>query len=145
MEKALKIALVIHVWIIAAIIPLLVRLLCLKTILQVFTPSPLFQPYRGMSAKDLGGFVKNRLKKRPICMVRRPCLREGLLMFYFLRLAGLEATLHISVYPREVLGRFHAHCWVTSFGKTISIPPGLKMAEVFSYPIKRRVGAAARN
>jgi len=144
MKKALKIALAIHVWIIAAIIPLLVRVLCLKTILQVFTPSPLFQPYRGMSAEDLAGVVKNRLK-RPICMVRRPCLREGLLMFYFLRLAGLEATLHISVYPREVFGRFHAHCWVTSFGKTISIPPGLKMAEVFSYPIRTRIGAAARS
>lgn len=134
MKKALRIALAIHVWIIAAMIPLLVRIFSLKIILEVFTPSPVFQPYRDMAAEDLAGVVKNRLK-RPICMVRRACLREGLLMFHFLRLAGLEATLHISVYPREVFGRFHAHCWVTSSGKTVSNPPGLKMAEVFSYPI----------
>lgn len=135
MKKALKIALAIHVWIIAAIVPLLVRVLSLKTILEVFTPSPLFQPYRGLSAEAVAGVVKNRLK-RPVYMVRRPCLREGLLIFHFLRLAGLEATLHMSVHPREVCGRLHAHCWVTSLGKTVSSPPGLKMAEVFSYPIR---------
>jgi len=140
MGKALKIALSIHVWIIAAIIPLLVRVLSLKRILEVFTPSPLFLPYRDMSAEDLTGVVKNRLK-RPIYMVRRACLREGLLIFHFFRLAGLEATLHISVHPREVSGRYHAHCWITSSGKTVSSPPGLKMAEVFSYPVRNRAGA----
>jgi hypothetical protein len=135
MKKALKIALVIHAWFIAAIIPLLVRILSLKRILEVFTPSPLFQPYQGISAEDLAGVVKNRLK-RPIYMVRRACLREALLMFHFFRLAGLEATLHISVHPREVCGRLHAHCWVTSLDKTVSSPPGLKMTEVFLYPIR---------
>jgi hypothetical protein len=55
-------------------------------------------------------------------------------MFHFLRLAGLEATLHVSVHPKEAFGRLHAHCWVTSFGRTVSSPPGLQMAEVFSYP-----------
>ena len=133
MKKALKIVLAIHVWIIAAMIPLLVRVLSLKTILKVFTPSPLFRPYRGMSAEDLAGAVKKRLR-RPVYMVRRACLREGLLMFHFLRLAGLEATLHISIQPKEVFGRFLAHCWVTLPGKTVSTPPGLKMAELFSYP-----------
>ncbi|MGO9018811.1 MAG: lasso peptide biosynthesis B2 protein [Syntrophobacteraceae bacterium] len=134
MKKALRIALAVHVWIIAAIIPLLVRVLSLKRILEVFTPSPLFQPYRGMSAEDMAGVVKNRLQ-RPVYMVRRACLRGGLLMFHFLRLAGFEATLHISVHPREVFGRFHAHLWVTLSGRTVSSPPGLKMAELFSYPL----------
>jgi hypothetical protein len=133
MKKALNIALVIHVWIIAAIVPFLVRVFTLKRILEVFSPSPLFQPYRGIAAEDLAGVVKNRLK-RPVYMVRRACLREGLLIFHFLRLAGLEATLHISVLPREELGRFHAHCWVTSSGRDVSTPTGLKMTEVFSYP-----------
>ncbi|MGC9964128.1 MAG: lasso peptide biosynthesis B2 protein [Syntrophobacteraceae bacterium] len=133
MKRTLRIILAVHVWIVAAIILFLVRVLSLKKILEVFTPSPLFQPYRGICAEDLAGVVKNRLK-RPIYMVRRACLREGLLMFHFLRLAGLEATLHVSVHPKEAFGRLHAHCWVTSFGRTVSSPPGLQMAEVFSYP-----------
>lgn len=98
MKKTLRIAFAVHVWTIAAVIPLLLRVLSLKTILEIFTPSPLFQPYRGMSAEDLANVVKNRLR-RPVYMVRRACLREGLLMFHFLRLAGFEATLHVSVHP----------------------------------------------
>jgi hypothetical protein len=133
MQRTRRVALAVHVWIVAAIIPLLVRVLSIKRILELFTPPPLFQPYRGISAEDLAGVVKNRLK-RPVYMVRRACLREGLLMFHFLRLAGLEATLHVSVHPREIFGRFHAHCWVTSFGRTVSSPPGIQMGEVFSYP-----------
>ncbi len=136
MKKALKIALVMHVWIVATITPLLVRIFTLKRILEVFSPSPLFQPYRGFSAEDLAGVVKNRLKS-PIYMVRRACLREGLLIFHFLRLAGLEATLHMSVLSREEFGRFHAHCWVTSSGSELSTPTSLKMTEVFSYPNRK--------
>jgi hypothetical protein len=135
MKKALRIALAVHVWAIAAIIPLLVRVLSLKTILEIFTPSPLFQPYRDMSAEHLANVVKNRLR-RPVYMVRRACLREGLLMFHFLRLAGFAATLHVSVHPREVFGRLHAHLWVTLSDRTVTSPPGPKMAELFSYPIR---------
>ena len=133
MKKVLRIVLAVHVGVVAAIIPLLVRVLSLKRILGLFTPSPLFQPYRRLSTEDLIHTVKNRLK-RPVCMVRRACLREGLLIFYFLRLAGLESILHISVYPRDKCGRLHAHCWITSFGRTVSSPPGLEMVKVLSYP-----------
>ncbi len=136
MKKAFRIALVIHVWIVAAIVPFLVRAFTLKKIIEIFSPSPSFQPYRGIAAEDLAGVVKNRLK-RPIYMVRRACLREGLLIFHFLKLAGLEATLHISVYPREEFGRFRAHCWVTSSGRALSTPADLKMTEIFSYPLRK--------
>jgi hypothetical protein len=133
MKKAIEIVLAVHVGVLAAFIPLLVRVLSLKRMLEIFTPSPSFQPYRRLSSEDLVHVVKNRLK-RPLCMVRRACLREGFLIFHFLRLAGLESTLHISVYPRDMFGRLHAHCWVTSFGRTVSSPPGLEMVKVFSYP-----------
>jgi len=132
MKKATKVVLAIHVWIIAAIIPLLVRILSLKRILEIFTPSHLFRPYRGISSEELTSVVNDRLK-HPVCMVKRACLRKGLMMFHFFRLAGLEATLHISVYPRSVSGRFLAHCWVTSYGKTVSSPADPDTAPLFSY------------
>jgi hypothetical protein len=133
MNKALEIVLSVHIGIVAAVIPLLVRVLSLKRMLQIFAPPPLFKPYRHLPAENLIHAVKNRLK-RPMCMVRRACLREGFLIFHFLRLAGLESTIHISIYPRDMFGRSHAHCWVTSSGRTVSSPPGPEMVTLFSYP-----------
>ena len=57
-------------------------------------------------------------------MRRRACLRKGLTLFHFLRLADKPAVMHFGVYPAaSEQARMHAHCWVTIDGQAISDPP----------------------
>lgn len=122
-----------HVWAVASCIPLLVRFLPLKALLRLLTPPRRLAPYRGIPAPRLAEIVRQRLRD-PIHMRRRACLREGLTMFHFLCLAGLEGTLHVGVYARRPRpSRTHAHCWVTSGGRGLSDPPTEPAAEVLSY------------
>lgn len=67
-------------------------------------------------------------------MRRRACLREGIALFHFLRLAGLPAALHIGVYPPDgAQGRLRAHCWVTDGCKTPGNASQEPIAVVLSY------------
>ena len=57
-------------------------------------------------------------------MRRRACLRQGLTLFHFLKLAGWPAVLRIGVFPPgRDRRRMHAHCWVTLNGVPLSPPP----------------------
>jgi len=57
-------------------------------------------------------------------MVRRACLREGIVLFHFLRLGGHDAVMHFAVYPPSGdESPMHAHCWVTVGEQNISTPP----------------------
>ena len=62
--------------------------------------------------------IERRLRS-PWRMRGRPCLRRGLLTFYFLRLAGIPAVLHFGVYRAGE----QAHCWVEVDGQCIADPP----------------------
>jgi len=113
----------LHVWLVASVLPLLVRLIPLPALLRLLTPPAIFRPYRGMSSQAIAEAVNSRLAK-PVNMKRRACLRRGLTLFHFLKLAGLAATLHVAVYPPvNDPERMHAHCWVILDGKDISDPP----------------------
>ena len=111
-----------HVWLVASVMPLLVRLLPLPKLLSLLTPSPRRRPYKGASADCVARTVAGRLVS-PRNMRRRACLREGLVLFHFLRLAGHHAALHFAVYPPDRAdSQIHAHCWVTINGTPISAP-----------------------
>jgi hypothetical protein len=68
-------------------------------------------------------------------MKRRKCLREGLLLFHFLRLAGQPAVLKIGVFPPGPDGaRNHAHCWITLRDAALNAPPQGEVAVLLVHP-----------
>lgn len=101
-----------HVWLVATVIPLLVRAVPLKRLLRLLNPSPRRQPYRGLTCQQIIDIVSRRVRA-PRNMRRRSCLRFGLTLFHFLRLSGYPAILHFGVLPKTDSGRMQAHCWVS--------------------------------
>ena len=110
-----------HVWLVATFIPLLTRLLPLGRLLRLLTPSGRFTPYRNVQPERLIRIIRNRLNN-PRNMRRRACLREGLMLFYFLKLAGAPAVIHIGLHPPDERPRLHGHCWVSLNGQAVSEP-----------------------
>ena len=122
-----------HIWWTACLIPLLVRALPLGTVLWLVTPARWWHPYRGTAPAAIGELVRRRLA-RPRQMKRRACLREGLMIFRFLCLAGHEPELHFAVFPAEAPPRpMHAHCWVTLGDVACSTPAEPPCAEMMRY------------
>lgn len=110
-----------HVAILSLLIPDLSKRLSLAKLLQLFTPRRVSRRYATLTQEDIMRTIERRLRA-PWRMRGRPCLRRGLLLFYFLRLAGIPAVLHFGVYrssgPRE-----QAHCWVVVNGQCVADPP----------------------
>jgi hypothetical protein len=122
-----------HVWLVATLLPLLVRVLPLKALLRLTTPPARLRPYGRVAADRIVAAVDGRLRN-PRNMRRRACLRHGLTLYHFLRLAGVPAVLEFGVYPPELdPGRMHAHCWVTVDGVAVSAPPGQPAAVVLRH------------
>ncbi len=122
-----------HVWLLATLIPLLVKLIPLKKLIVLLTPPVRFRPYRGISADRIVELVRRRLRA-PRNMRRRACLREGVTLFHFLRLTGRPAIMHFGVFPPSTDPlRMHAHCWVTLDGRAVSSPPEQPHATVLVY------------
>ena len=106
----------------AVCVPLLVRL-PLKWLLGMVEPPRWFRPYRACSVIQIQALVDARLAS-PAMMKRRKCLRHGLVLYHFLRLAGYNAQLHFGVFPpADGAARLHGHCWVSLDGRPISLPP----------------------
>ncbi len=112
-----------HIWLLASLIPLLVRLLPLKALLALLTPPVALHPYHNAPAEQVVELVKHRLR-RPRNMRRRSCLRLSLTLYHFLRLAGDRPVLHIGVLPpSRDANSLHAHCWVTLGGVPVADAP----------------------
>jgi hypothetical protein len=125
-----------HVWLGAGLIPLLVRALPLRCVLRLLTPPRWCHAYRGIDSRQICQIVHRRLEN-PIRMRGRVCLRTGLTLFHFLRLAALPAELHFGVFPpAPATARLHAHCWVTLDGVPLTAPPEGNCAEVMIHPRK---------
>lgn len=115
----------IHVALLALMIPDLRRWLPLERLLTLFTPRQTSRLYAGLRADTITHIVQHRLR-RPWRMRRRPCLRLGLLLFHFLRLAGVPAVLTFCVYKQTLragAGSEQAHCWVSVAGRCVASPP----------------------
>ena len=122
-----------HIGSVALLVPLLVRVLPLRGVLWLMTPPRWWRPYRRVAPDAVCGAVRRRLA-RPRLMKRRACLREGLMLFHFLCLAGHEPELHFAVFPpAPAPRRVHAHCWVTLDGCECSAPPQEPSAEMMRY------------
>ena len=117
-----------HIWLLATLIPLVEKFIPLKWLLRLLTPPSSFKPYAGTPPEEISRLIANRLRE-PRNMRRRACLRHGLTLFHFLKLAGCPAVLRIGVFPLSLDSRrMHAHCWVTLNGVALSPPPELPVA-----------------
>lgn len=126
-------ALVVHVWIVAAVIPPLDKFLTLERMLRLLTPHRPLRLYAGVTADLIVGIVRRRLH-RPFHMRRRACLRLSLVMYHFARLAGIDAVFHVAVFPPSAdPNRLHAHSWVTAGEVCLCEPPKGHAAEVLTY------------
>lgn len=71
---------------------------------------------------------------RPWRMRGRRCLREGLLCFYYLSLAGYSPVLYFGIVAKTASGPHpRAHCWLVLNGQTILNAPVEPMVELFSF------------
>jgi hypothetical protein len=112
-----------HLWLVAALIPLLIKVLPLRGVLRLLTAPTWIAPYRGIAWQEIAQRVARRLTN-PRVMRRRFCLRQSLTLFHFLRLAGYPAVLRIGVYPPAPRQRrTQAHGWVTLGDVALTPPP----------------------
>ena len=112
-----------HIWLLATLVPLLVRVLPLRWLLRVLTLPAWVAPYRGLAWQQIADRVSQRLTN-PRQMRRRFCLRHSLTLFHFLRLAGYPAVLRIGVLPQDPkCPRSQAHGWVTLNDVAVNPPP----------------------
>lgn len=119
----------IHIRLYSLLVPMLVRL-PLGTLLAVNDPPGWWRPYGGAPLPMIQSMVERCLAE-PRLMRRRKCLRQGLVLHHFLRLAGYGSQLHFGVYSREdSQGKLHGHCWVCLDGQAVSPPPGEDSATV---------------
>ena len=97
------------------------------------TPAAPSPRYQGIPAEHIIGFV-TQAARRPWLMRDRRCLREGLLAFRYLSLAGHHPELHFSIAPSSLsAARPRAHCRVAIDGRTVLNPCPEPMLDLFSY------------
>ena len=91
----------VHLWLSARLMPVLVGRRDFERVLKL-APLQLSAPYRDLPWTYIVHRVK-RTVRRPWLMRDRRCLREGLLGFRFLRMAGLDPELRFGVDARSCL------------------------------------------
>ncbi len=121
-----------HLWLAARWLTVSAKRRPIEALLQAATPAPGFEPYRGLSAERIVEAVRRTLA-HPWRMRGRRCLREGLLAFRFLRLAGHPAVLHFAVASPSPTDRMRAHCWVTLQGRLIHESPRAGMVPLLEW------------
>lgn len=108
------------VWARSVVLPDLTRAAPLERILRWYTPRATATEWQRRGVAEILAHIDAHLAGCRRMRGRR-CLRRGLLAFYFLRLAGHPAVLHVGVFARPQ-GRTLAHCW-TSVGDVVDDPP----------------------
>jgi hypothetical protein len=122
------------VWTRSVVLPDLSRLAPLEQLLRWYTPSEPSAAWLHLSAREILAHIDGHLAGCRRMRGRR-CLRRGLLAFYFLRLAGHPAVLHVGVFARPQ-GRTLAHCWTTcstAAGELIDDPPQAPCVPVLAW------------
>lgn len=120
-------------WIAARLMPQVIRGKTLGEILRRATPAPHERAYCDLSAEEIVVAVK-AAAARPWRMRQRRCLREGVLAFHYLSLAGHRPLLHFGLVPETIRSsRPMAHCWITVGGEAVLNPPTTPMLDLFAY------------
>lgn len=127
------------VWIAARLLPVCVGSSELDRLLAMATPRPGASAYCEFSAPAIVSAVK-RAARRPWVMRDRRCLREGLLAFRYLSLAGHRPQLHFAIEPGSLSdGRLSAHCWISVGGEVLMNPPTPTMMLLFVWDGARMI------
>lgn len=133
-----------NLWIAARLLPLFTHG-DLDDMLRRATPPLSARAYQDLSSQEIVEAVQRAVRK-PWRMRGRRCLREGLLAFHYLTLAGHMPVLHFGLVPGSLTSdRPRAHCWITLAGACVLNPPDAGMVELFSYDGKKPVGATREN
>jgi hypothetical protein len=120
-------------WVAARLLPMFARRNDLEPLLAMATPMPGARANVDLGVQAIVEAVKASVA-RPWRMRGRRCLREGLLAFHYLALAGHAPVLHFGVVPQSLKGKKpSAHCWVSVGGQIVLNPPGRPMHELFVY------------
>ncbi len=121
-------------WLWSKLVPMMARDRELATLLALACP-PAATPYRGLAADHIVKRVK-RSCRRPWLMRDRRCLREGLLAFRFLSMAGYSPVLRFGVERGSVARgqRLSAHCWIEVENETMLNPPLPDIVEILCHP-----------
>ncbi len=123
----------LNLWIAARLLPQVMKYRQLDDILRRATPEKSDRAYDNLEAAAIVEAVKKSVS-RPWRMRGRRCLREGLLAFHYLKLAGYAPVLHFGLVPKTITtNRPQAHCWISLNGATILNPPAVPMLDLFAY------------
>jgi hypothetical protein len=133
----------VNLWLAARLLTFFSKGRPLDEMLRRATPGPGTRAYAELPPAYIVAAVKASVA-RPWRMRGRRCLREGLLAFYYLRLAGHKPVLHFGLVPRTIsTPRPRAHCWISLNGQTVLNPPQEPMLDLFSYDGDRSLPAAS--
>jgi hypothetical protein len=103
------------------------RRMPLQKLLKWYTPSSPSPEWSKLPKELILSCIDDHLQK---CrrMKGRRCLRRGLLVFYFLRLAGYDARLHFGYFVQQA-GNTQTHCWNT-VENLVDDPPKQRCVEL---------------
>jgi len=122
-----------NLWFAARFLPVFARRRELEPLLQMATPAPDATAFSELAMDTIVEAVKASVA-RPWRMRGRRCLREGLLAFHFLSLAGYAPVLHFGVNTKSLKStKPSAHCWVSVAGKIVLNAPAEPLHELFVY------------
>lgn len=131
----------VSLWVATRLLPACVGSSDLHSLLSLATPRAGQSAYRENSPAAIASAVK-RAARRPWVMRDRRCLREGLLAFHYLSLAGHRPLLHFAVEPQSLSDRkMSAHCWVTVDEEVLMNPPTPTMMKLFAWDGARVIEA----
>jgi hypothetical protein len=122
----------VHFWLVARVLPWLAKRGSLSGLLAIMTPGENRRPYLGFPTSVILDTVVAD-SRRAWRMRGRRCLREGLLAFLFLRLAGYAAVIHFGIEPSSLGERPRGHCWVTVSGACVLNSPSPSILPLFSW------------
>jgi hypothetical protein len=122
----------VHFWLVARVLPWIAKRSSLAALLAIMTPSENRRPYVGVPASVIIESVVTD-GRRAWRMRGRRCLREGLLAFLFLRLAGYAPVIHFGIEPSSLGVRPRGHCWVTFSEACVLNPPSPGILPLFSW------------
>ena len=122
-----------HLWASARLLPFVVGRQDMAAVRR-YTEAPARMPYAGLPDTYIAGRVR-RAVRRPWLMRDRRCLREGLLAFRFLSLAGYRPELRFGIEPGSVKAPLlKAHCWVCLGDRPVVSDSAPGMVEILRLP-----------
>lgn len=131
-ERLLRGRFRVLLWFTARTMPLRIGGLDLAPLIAAYEPGEV-RPLVGLAPDDLLVAIR-RVTHHPWAMRDRRCLRQGLLAYRYLTMAGFCPALHFGVDRGSLADqRISAHCWIVLDGKVVLNPPSEGMVTMFVY------------